>query len=235
MRRCARLATLVVGFALALPTSALADPGTTTLHVVGHGRVFVTPDLATVSIIVNRSAATRELARGRTNRIIASMTSGLVRIGVQRQEIQTSAITLSTSTVRRNHVRRKVYDAEIDLTVTITRISLLSPVFEVASRAGADSYVGPNFGFSNPSAGLIDASAAALSDARRRADAAAAQLGMHVSGVQSVDLDPQSTPLPAAGAPGSSSAPTSLQSTTPVLPGRAEVDADVEVIYNLSS
>ncbi len=120
--------------------------------------------------------------------------------------------------------------------MTIRRISLLSPLFDVASRAGADSYSGPNFDFSYPSAGLVQASDAALADARRRADAAAAQLGMWVVGVQSVDLDPSSSsPQSSAGAPGSGSAPAARKLTTPTLPGRQEVDADVDVVYLLGT
>lgn len=165
-----------------------------TIHVVGHGRVFVTPDVATVTVTVNRSANLSRTARTRVNRVIGRIVGGLVRIGVDRPSIQTSTITLNSSTTGRGHQRHRTFDAEVDLTVTIRRISLLSPLFDVASRAGADSYSGPNFDFSDPSAGLVQASDAALADARRRADAAAAQLGMRVVGVQSVDLDPSSSP-----------------------------------------
>lgn len=145
-------------------------------------------------------------------------------------------ITLNSSTTGRGHQRHRTFDAEVDLTVTIRRISLLSPLFDAASRAGADSYSGPNFDFSDPSAGLVQASDAALADARRRADAAAAQLGMRVVGVQSVDLDPSSSsPQSSAGAPGSGSAPAARKLTTPTLPGRQEVDADVDVVYLLGT
>ncbi|PZS11668.1 MAG: hypothetical protein DLM64_06325 [Solirubrobacterales bacterium] len=233
MPRLARLAALVA-FALVLcsPAVALADPATTTLHVEGHGRVFVMPDIATVTINVNRSGPTRQLARRRVNTVVARIVRGLVAIGIDRPSIQTSSITLST-THRRHHPAS--YDAEIDLTVTTTHISLLSPLFDVASRAGATSYQGSNFDFSNPSAGLIDATNAALRDARARADAAAATLGLHLVGVQSVDLDPGSGTQPPSGV-GAPSSPTSASSLkTPVLPGRQEVDADVDVVYLLGS
>jgi uncharacterized protein YggE len=237
MRQFARLASIAVALALISPAIAVGQTGTTTLHVVGHGRAFVTPDVATVSITVTRSAATRQLARERANRVVSRMVSGLVGIGIARKDIQTSAITLNSTTATDRHRRRHTtYHAEIDLTVTVTRIRLLSPLLDVASRTGADSFAGPNFGFSDPSAGLQDASAAAIADARRRADAAAAQLGMHVVAVQSVDLDPQSQPLPGTGVStgqgqGGSTAPKPV---TPVLPGRQEVDAAVDVVYLVS-
>lgn len=234
MTRVTRLAVIAFAFALFSPGTALSQTGPATLHVVGHGRVFVKPDMATVTITVDRSAATRPLAGHRVNAVTDRIIAGLLGIGVDRPSIQTSAISLNTQRIPIGHHRhRTAYRAEIDLTVTITRIALLSPLFAVASRDGATSFSGPDFGFSDPSAGLLDATAAALRDARRRADAAAAQLGMHVVGVQSVDLDPGSgsTPLPSSGASGSAPATTK----TPVLPGREEVDADVSVVYELGS
>lgn len=237
MRSRAWLAPFAVAAAMLSPP-AVASAAPATLHVVGSGRVFVTPDLATVTIATDRTASSRVLARKRVNGVISRMIAGLVGAGFDRIDIQTSSITLNTTVVpaRKRHPEHKVYDAEIDLTVTARRISLLSPLFDIASRSGADSFVGPNFGFSDPSAGMVDATSAALQDARTRADAAAAQLGMHVSGVQSVDISPQSAPLPAAGAPGSSTAPKApAPVATPVLPGRQQVDAQADVVFLLSS
>jgi uncharacterized protein YggE len=236
MTRSARLISIAITLALWMPAAAGAQTGPPTLHVVGHGRAFVQPDLATVSIVVTRSGATRELARGRVDRVANGIIGALVRIGIDRPSIQTSNVMLSSSTIRvGRHRYRTVWDAEIDLIVTTTRIGLLSPLFAVASRGGADSFQGPNFGFSDPSAGLSQATTAAVSDAQRRADAAATGLGMHVVGVQSVDLDPGSgsTPAPPVVAPpsGGSGRPP----TTPVLPGRQEVDVAVDIVFLLGS
>ena len=238
MRQFARFAPILVALVLPLPAVASTQSGTSTLNVIGNGRVFVTPDLATVTITADRAGATRQVARERVSRVVARMVSGFLGIGIVRLDIQTSSITLNTSTVRvGRHRHRIVYDAEIDLTVTITQIKLLSPLFGIATGAGADSFAGPNFGFSDPSAGLQDATSAAISDARSRADAAAAQLGVSVVGVQSVDLDPGSSPLPASGAPGATKtpAPVSAPGATPVLPGRQEVDVSVDIVFLLGS
>jgi uncharacterized protein YggE len=242
MRHFARLVPMfgavAVALALPMPAGAATESGTSTLHVIGNGRVFVTPDLATVTITTDRAAATRQVARARVSRVVARMVRGFVGIGIARLDIQTSSITLNSSTVRLGpHRHRIVYDAEIDLNVTITQIKLLSPLFGIATGAGADSFAGPNFGFADPSAGLRDATTAAVSDARSRADAAAAQLGVSVVGVQSIDLDPGSTPLPAARAPGAAKipAPVSAPGATPVLPGRQEVDVSVDIVFLLGS
>jgi len=129
-------------------------------------------------------------------------------------------------------VRR--YTATESLSITSTT-SIVGRVIDAATRAGADSIDGPDFSFSNPSAGVVAATNAALADARRRANAAAATLGYSVTGVQSVDLNPQSTvvsPVSAGGgAPGATSTPTT---PTHIHPGAEEVDATVAIVYTIA-
>lgn len=211
-----------------------SQTGTATLHVVGNGTVFVTPDLATVTISVRRQGSAREPARQRTDRVVNNIISGLLHLGIPRPSIQTSNETLSTSTVRlRHHRHRTVYDVEVDLTVTTTAIKLLSQLFATASHDGATSFDGPNFGFANPSAGMAQAEAAAVSDAHQRAQAAATALGLQIVGVQSIDLDPGLTGVPTSSAGASPSTPK--LPSAPVLPGREEVDASVDIVFLLGN
>ncbi len=128
-----------------------------------------------------------------------------------------------------------MYIAANDLTVQTNRLDRLSGALDVAVRDGADSFSGINYSFSDPSAGLIAADRAALIDARRRADAAAAQLGDRIGGVQSVALDPSGSSPGAAGSPVSAPGPGRGTVPTPIQPGTQEVDADVDVVYLLAS
>jgi hypothetical protein len=237
-----KTATAAALIALAVPAAATAQTtpssqtSTATLHVVGNGRVFVKPDMATVTINVDRQAPTRVLARTRTDVVVNHIVSDLVGIGLSRPSIQTSNEMLSTTTIHlRHHHHRTVYDVEIDLTVTTDQVSLLSALFAAAARDGADSFQGPNFGFSDPSTGLAQADAAALTDARTRANAAATALGLSVVGVQSIDLDPGSPvpPLPAASAPVKAGGGATRPVSAPTLPGLQEVDATVDVVFLL--
>jgi uncharacterized protein YggE len=81
----------------------------------------------------------------------------------------------------------------------------------------------------------VAATKAAVADAARRATAAAASLGYRVTGVQSVDLNPQSSvvsPVSAGGAaPGATSTPTT---PTTIHPGAEEVDATVAIVYTIA-
>jgi uncharacterized protein len=105
-------------------------------------------------------------------------------------------------------------------------------VIDGATRAGSDTVDGPSFSFSDPSAGKLAATRKAIADARRRAGDAAAAMGYQVTGVQSVQLDPQSQVVPVAGSAPSASATPGTPTT--VHPGTEEVDAQVEIVFTIA-
>jgi uncharacterized protein YggE len=232
----ARLAALVAVLSLTLAPAALAD-APSTLSVNATGQVFVTPDVATITVEVVRSAPASRAALSAANRRVASVVAALRAVGVAQSAIQTTSVSVSRSTVRVGPHRRRAtrFTATENLSARITSIKSVGPAIDAATRAGADSVNGPSFSFADPAAGQIAANAAALAAARRQADAAAAAIGYHVTGVQSVALNPQpSSPLGGFG--GSSAAPVAPKPATPtnIQPGVLEVDATATVVYTIA-
>jgi hypothetical protein len=234
-----RIAAAVALMSLILASAAVADVATpSTLSVDGSGSVTVTPDVASLSVSVARSAARSSAALSAANLRVGAIVAAIRAAGVPRVGIQTNSIDVSRETARvgpRKHQRRvRRYTATESLSITSTT-SIVGRVIDAATRAGADTIDGPGFSFSDPSAGVLAATNAALADARRRANAAAATLGYSVTGVQSVDLNPQSTvvsPVSTGGtAPGATSQPTT---PTNIHPGAEQVDATVAIVYTIA-
>jgi uncharacterized protein len=234
-----RIVAVVAVLSLVFASAAVADASSpSTLKVDGSGSVMVTPDVASLSVSVSRSAPRSAVALSAANLRVGEIVAAVRAAGVPKAGIQTNSIDVSRGTVRvgphkhQHRVRR--YTATESLSITSTT-SIVGRVIDAATRAGADSIDGPDFSFSDPSAGVVSATNAALADARRRADAAAAALGYRVSGVQSIDLNPQSTvvsPVSAGGAaPGATSTPTT---PTIIHPGAEEVDATVDIVYTIA-
>lgn len=221
---------------LAAPAAAAAATSTSTLGVSGNGAAFVTPDVATLFVSVNRSAPSAAAARSAANRTTAAVLAGVKRLGIADADVQTTEVRLARRSVlvgRRGHRHRRVrYFASNSLTVRVTSIALAGRVVDAATVAKADEIHGPDYSFSDPSAGTRLATRSALTDARRRADEAAAQLGYVVTGVQSVDLDPGDGALPDEGRRQQSVAAPSRP--TVVKPGREEVDVTVRVVYTIA-
>jgi uncharacterized protein YggE len=111
---------------------------------------------------------------------------------------------------------------------------MVGRVIDAATHAGANTINGPAFSFANPSSGVIAAQNAAITDARNQANAAATQLGYTVTGVQSINLNPQSSVV----APVAGSAPSGVtgapSTPTTVHPGAQEVDATVAVVFTIA-
>ncbi|HEY8582612.1 MAG TPA: SIMPL domain-containing protein, partial [Capillimicrobium sp.] len=181
----AALALLLLPAAASAQTAA--DP-TPTLRVVGHGTAFVTPDTAEISAGARRVDRDRDAARSYVARRARRMLAALDAIGVARADVQTDGVSLGKRTYRK--APRVRWQASTSLSVTVRDVDAVATVIDRLADAGADDVDGPYFGISDPSAGAGAAEQAALADARRRADAIAASLGMVVAGVRSVDLSP---------------------------------------------
>lgn len=220
-----RIATAVVAASLALVPSAIADtPAPSTLTVDGNGSVFIGPDLATIVISEDRSATSSLSALSGVNRRIDVITASLRSLGVPSSAVQTESVSVSRSTAKGGPIghRRRVRDFIATESISVTAAtSLAGPVIDAASRAGATDVEGPSFSFSNPSAGVHAANAAALADALDQADAAAAGIGYTITGVQSVDLNLSYVIAPS----GSAAAPSTAKSVrTSINSGVEEVD-----------
>lgn len=234
-----RIAAAVVATSLLLAPAALADTSTpATLSVQASGSVMVTPDLASVSVSVNRSAPTSRVALSAANRVVDKVVAGARGAGVPSADIQTTSISVSRGTIRvgpRHHQHRVTrYTASESVSITSSSAAV-GRVVDAATVAGASSIDGPTFSFSNPDDGQVAANDAALANARAQANAAAAALGYTVTGVQSVDLNPQSSVVP--GSAGSGASPTVAAAPsvpTTLHPGAVEVDATVAVVFTIA-
>ncbi len=233
-----RLAVAVAAISLIAAPVASADTGTPgTLSVDGSGSVTLTPDLASLTVSVSRSATTSSAALSAANRTVDAIVGATRALGVPADGIQTNFVNVYGGTVRvgpRKHQHRvKRFTANESLSITSTA-SIVGQVIDAATHAGASNINGPDFSFSNPNAGAVAATDAALVDARQLADAAAATLGYTVTGVQSVNLSPQSSVVvPVVAAPGSSSS-SSSGTPTNIHPGTEEVDATVAVVFTIA-
>lgn len=225
-----RISAAVATAALICVPAASADATTpSTLRAEGDGSVMVTPDVASLSLTVSRSSTSSKVALSDANRTIRAVVAAIRAAGVPAAGIQTASINVFRGTVvvgtagHRRRVRRFIATEILSAT---SKTPIVGHVIDAAVHAGTTRIDGPQFSFSDPSAGALAATNAALRDARRRADAAAAAIGYAITGVESVDLSPQSSPGVVQGSAGSSASPsTPLRTPTTVHPGTQEVDA----------
>jgi uncharacterized protein YggE len=234
----ARIATAVALISLGVAPGALADTTSPqTLSVEGQGSVMVKPDVASLSLSVTRFASTSAPALSATNRSVDAIVAAVRGVGVPVSGIQTGSLNTSCGRIHvgpkgdRHVIRRCTASESVSIT---SAASIVGRVIDAATHAGANNLSGPNFSFSDPSAGEVAAENAAIADAQRQANAAAAKLGYTVTGVQSISLNPQSGVVVE---PGRADAPTTSgasSTATTVHSGVQEVDATVAVVFTIA-
>ncbi|MFL5877402.1 MAG: SIMPL domain-containing protein, partial [Solirubrobacteraceae bacterium] len=127
------------------------------------------------------------------------------------------------------------YSARQYLQIRVRDLKQLGPLLDATADAGADQVEGPDFGFADPSAGRLLATRAALADARRRADDAAATAGLRITGVRSVVLAPDSSDNgydeAASGGGSESNSVQAVSSPTNISAGTQQFRERVRVVY----
>ena len=227
------VAVVATAASISAPAASASTVGST-LSVDGSGSVFVAPNVADLSVSVARSAVNSRAALSAANSTTDRVVGAIRAVGVPASAIQTEGVSIASRIVRVGHDkhRERRWTASESIDIHVTNLNIVGSVIDGATNAGAATVNGPTFSFSDPSAGKVAATRAAIADARRRADDAAAALGYRVTGVRSVQIDPQGPVQPFARAAPSAGASPSTPTT--VHPGTQEVDAEVEVVYTIS-
>lgn len=220
-------AALAATLLLAAPAAAQTTDTTPTIAVDGNGTATLVPDIADFQAGVQRRAPTSAAARRSANARIAAILKAVKAQGVADADIQTSGLSIERG---RFHHRVR-YTATQTLTIRSRDVKHLGALLDAVANAGADSVEAPDFGFADPSQGQQLAERAALADARKRADAAAAQTGLKITGVRSVDLDPQSGGFEPQTSGSSGASSEKAPRPTRIEPGTQDFSATVRVVY----
>ena len=197
------LAALVLALSLALALSlrggsgsgtafaaATAAPGEAipadrrTLTFSGSGDVELQPDTAVVNVSVHGEGASSDaaLAEATTKmKAVLQALRSLDSVHIADADLETQDVSTSRDW---EHDGRFVSDQS--LSVTIHDPARAGTVIAAATDAGADSVDGPSFSLAEQSAAYRDALRGALADARSKADAAAAAMGVHILGTSTI-------------------------------------------------
>jgi uncharacterized protein YggE len=238
------LAALAVALALALAVAlrggsgpenafaaATAAPSGTapdaqrTLTFNGSGDVQLQPDTAQIGITVHGEGASSDaalaVATTKMNAVLAALRA-LTDPRISDRDLATQGVTTSRDW---GHEGRWLSDQSLG--VTLHDPARAGAVIAAATAAGADGVDGPSFSLDEQSAAYRDALRSALADARSKADAAAAAMGVRILGT--------STIAESSGGGGpvlyAADSARSAKAAPPVEVGPVTVSAQVTVTY----
>jgi len=203
-------AALLAAFAVAAAAPARAQPGPppppmppARLIVTGEGSVSVPPDYAEITSGVTTQAKTAKEASDANTKTMAVLNAALQKEGVAPSDIQTVRFSVSPvyGTPQLNHAPPLVgFSVANELGIKVRQIDKVGEVLDSLIAAGATDAGSVQFLHSDTSKALDQARAAAIADARRKAQLYAQAAGLTLGGVAWVTENPAYAPQPQMGA-----------------------------------
>lgn len=214
----------------AAPVAAAApSPGQLTpfLRFTGTGRVTAKPDQATLEFSTDGRGGSQSQAMNQASARMRRLIDALKRAGVADADLRTGG-----GYAARDWQDSSRWIATQSLTVTVRDLGRAGNLLALGTDNGATSSSGPSFSLSDASAFYQAALRRAVQDARGKAEAAAALMGVRITGVVSVEEGGAGQPYPVladAAGMAASAAPTA---PPPVQPGTQQVAAAVTVVFS---
>ena len=224
--------TLALGLVLLVPASAFAQqpppPPQPVIVTSGEGVVKKAPDRAFVTIAAESRARTAAEAQRLNTDAMAAVLDKIKAAGIPAEAIQTTGYNLQPEFDYANGRQTlREYLARNQVQVRVDTLSKTGDVIAAAVATGATNVSNIQFDLKDRDAIEREALRAAVSDARRRAEAAAAGAGVQLGGIVRID-EQRETPMPVrpmvmARVAGGGVAPSAV----PVEAGEIEVRAHV--------
>jgi uncharacterized protein YggE len=196
----------------------------------GHGEARAVPDTAMLSAGVSAQAPTAAAALAANNTRMQSVIATLKKLGVPDKDIQTSNFSVSPQYANGNGEAPRVtgYQANNQVEVRLEDVSKLGVTLDALVTAGANQMNGISFLIRNDTALLAQARAAAVAEARLKADTFAKAAGVSLGSILSIGESSNEGPRPIFAA-----AMDMRVKSVPVSPGEQSVGADVTIVWEI--
>lgn len=211
---------------------AAPGPGPAVISVSGQGRADVAPDMAVVNIGIVTTGKTAQLAQAENARVASDVTAALGQLGIFSKDIQTH-YTMSPVYEKGDYRKAVGYRANNTVTVTVNDVAKAGQVIDAALSSGATDVNGLSFGLKDAKSVRNTALQMAVQDARSKADAIAAALGVKIVGIQNVKEDGGNFARYEVANARLAKLDGAAMADTPVNAGTVEVNAEVHIDFQI--
>lgn len=209
-----------------------------TLTVSGTCKVMLVPDVAYINIGVHSEAEDVSTALSSNNDLALAIKDALKSEGIEDKDFQTSNFNVYPSDqydpTTGQYIRRN-YAVDNTLYVTVRDIANLGKLLDTTLRAGANNIYGITFDIQNKEAALAQARDLAIADAKAKAEATAATVGVELGQIYSVNVTNTSyvSGVYQSGYGMGGGGDKALESTVPVSAGQIVVTFDASLVYEI--
>ena len=208
-----------------------SEPPFPSLTVRGQGEVSVAPDQALVRVGVEAGADDAVTAQNKINTAMHQAIDRIHKVGIPSAAIQTSGVSLQPVYAGAGNGSQTItgYRASNVIRVRVDDLSLLGKAIDAAVAAGANRIEGVTFQLKHDLPERTRALQMAVEEARAKAKAMAAGLGVRLGPVAMVSEEGAVVVPPRPFL----AAETMVARSTPVQAGEIRVQASVTVSYQL--
>ncbi|MCT1903100.1 SIMPL domain-containing protein [Oceanobacillus sojae] len=201
------------------------EPGTIT--VTGSGTVIVSPSIARIQLVVSTSNISLQEAQEENARRMNQVLEVLQQTGIPREQIQTTSFSARpVYSYQDGNQTLQGYEVRNEITVITEDMDRIGEVIDRVTENGVNEVASIEFSVDNPENFYNEALSFALSDAKRKAEGLAEQLGANLNPVP-LRINEQTS------SPGVGPAQVFKIVATPIEPGNQSVEARLEVVYQI--
>jgi uncharacterized protein YggE len=222
---------LFVTAVLVTPAMAQSDEFPRTLTMEGEGEVKAVPDMAEVTAGVTTAAPAAAAALSANTDRMRGVFAAIEQLGVPEKNIRTVNFSIAPQyTGGGNNIPPRLtgYQANNEVSVRLDDVGKLGGALDALVTAGANQMNGIRFSVKDPAPLLTEARAAAVADARAKAETYAKAAGMSLGPILSISEngDNMPRPLPMARMMVAAAPP-------PVAAGEQSVSANVSIVWEI--
>ena len=202
-----------------------------TITVTGSGEVFLSPDIANISIGVHTEGDDAAEALAENNTQTQAVVEMLRDLGVAERDIQTSNFSIFPRQEYddQGRVTDITYVVENTVRVTVRDLDEIGELLNSVVDTGANNIFGIQFDVEDRVSALSDARRAAVENARTVAEEIAQASGVELGQVHSIRVY-GTAPVPVFQERALLQAPAA---DVPISPGQLSLSVEVEVVYEI--
>lgn len=223
-----------IALALALgaapqPAAAQAAPPRI-ITMTGHGEAHATPDTAMLSAGVSAQAPIAAAALAANTTRMQAVIAALKKLGISDKDVQTSNFSVSPQYFRGNGEAPRItgYQANNQVEVRLEDVSKLGAALDALVTAGANQMNGVSFSIRDDAALLAQARAAAVADARLKANTFSKAAGVTLGSILSIGEQAATALVPEFSVQA-----VNATRSVPVALGEQGISADVTIIWEI--
>jgi uncharacterized protein YggE len=225
------LLTLVLALA-ACASNANQGPS---LTVTGSGTVYLTPDIAYVSIGVHTEGSDVAQAVESNNTLAQAVVDALRNSGIDAKDLQTSNFSVYSTTQTDQLTGKPTgtnYSVDNSVSVTVRDLSKLASLLDTAVHAGANNINSVSFDVADNTTALSQARQKAMQNASALAAELSKTAGLQLGGIQTITYaENQTVPYSGFGKGGGGAPAPSV--SVPINPGELQLTETVTITYGL--